>query len=136
MKSLVALLTLAGFAVAQTPAKSAKPEPTKSECHTAYAQNNALASAHGAWIVGGSKGTSPLSRYSITELDGIGDLMAHCSAVDSFKTSDGSNRLNDSFLDLMKFFQLQSHQRVLKYIFRHQLWVQVVKEDAAGLGRE
>ncbi len=134
--SLLLVIVLSNIASAQKPANGTKPEPTKQECHSAFEQSNSLAAAQGAWLAGGAKGASPLSRYSIPELDATAALLSHCSVVEASPASDGSVHINSSFVDLMRLFQRESDDRVLRYIFRHHLWDDVVKEDGAGMGRE
>jgi hypothetical protein len=129
-------IALSSIASAQKPANGPKPEPTKQECHSAFEQSNSLAAAQGAWLAGGAKGASPLSHYSIPELDATATLLSHCSAVEAFSVGDGSVHINSSFIDLMRLFQRESDDRVLRYVFRHHLWDDVVKEDGAGMGRE
>jgi hypothetical protein len=134
--SLLVAITLSSIASAQRPANGIKLEPTRQECHSAFEQSNSLAAAQGAWLAGGAKGTSPLSHYSIPELDATADLLSHCSVVEAPPASDGSVHINSSFIDLMRLFQSESNDRVLRYVFRHHLWDDVVKEDGAGMGRE
>jgi|SRR5580692_8613097 hypothetical protein len=129
---LLAVVSLLDSTLAQT----SKHEPTKAECHSAYEEDNALVAMEHGWMDGGSKGPSPLSRYSIGELNTTGDLLSHCSAVDTIDMGGGNARINGAFIDLMQFFQTERDTRVSKYISRHHLWDDIVKEDAAGLGRE
>jgi hypothetical protein len=131
MKVLLLLTMVAAVSCAQNTPNTAKSELTKAECHSAYQQNNSLSATQAAWVSSGEKGASPLSRYSIAEIDATGMLLSRCSAVDS-----AEGHINETYLELMRVFQGESDSRILKYISRHQLWGDIVKEDAAGLGRQ
>jgi hypothetical protein len=134
--SVLLAIVLSNISSAQNPASSTKLEPTKSECHSAYEQSNSLAAAQKAWLTGGAKGASPLSHYSIPELDATATLLSHCSAIEAFTAGDGAVHINSSFIELMTLFQRESDDRVLRYVSRHHLWDDVVREDGAGMGRE
>jgi hypothetical protein len=50
-------------------------------------------------MIGGSKGASPLSRYSISEIDATAQMLSRCSIIDGL-TGNGGVRVNETYMEL------------------------------------